>query len=314
MSMPALQAYRAAHPDERLILLVKPAMAPLWAMHPAPDEILQLASGFAGARRAAAAIRRAGCRRAYVLPHSFRAALVPFLARVPKRIGRPGHARDFLLTEVVRATPRAGQEHQAYEMLALLAPDASDALEPPHLEVDAVARAAARELLGEDHAPWIGLIPGAARGPSKQWPRAHFEEVGRRLDAEPGARLAVLGTPAEMDLCASVARAIGPAAVSFAGRTSFAQWAGLLECCTVVVANDSGGMHLAAALGTPVVAMFGITDPTRTGPLGPARILQHARQRSRDVPRDSDVARLSLASIQPEEVYDAVLEQLASPG
>ncbi len=313
MSMPALQAYRASHPNERIVLMVKPAMAALWAMHDAPDEILQLESGLAGARRAAAAIRKAGCSRAFVLPNSFRAALVPFLARVPERIGMPGHARDFMLTQVVRAPLPPGREHQSYEMLSLLAPETPDPVEPPKLSVSEDARTTATELLDEDGGPWIALIPGAARGPSKQWPREHFEEAGRMLAKELEARFAVLGTPAEVELCEGVARAMGPAAISFAGRTNFGEWAALLERCRVVVANDSGGMHLAAALGTSVVALFGITDPARTGPLGPARILQHAQQRSRDVPRDSEAARLSLASIQPGEVYEAVLQMLESP-
>ena len=179
----------------------------------------------------------------------------------------------------------------------------------PTLQVPRHAGVEAEGLLGGGH-HWIGLIPGAARGPSKRWPAEHFSEAGRKLAALPGVRMAVIGAPGEERLCHSVAAEIGDKAVSLAGHLDFPAWAGVLQRCRAVVANDSGGMHLAAALGTPVVALFGHTDPGRTAPLGTARVLQHATTRTRDIVRDSESARLSLASIQPVEVYDAV-RQLA---
>ncbi len=314
MSMPAIQSYRQAHPGNRITLLVKPALAPLWALHRAPDEILTLGEGFAGIRQAAQAAHRERFARAFVLPHSFRSALVPWLAEVPARIGMPGHWRDWMLTSVIRPTNRPGRIHQAYEYLDLLRPEQPDAaLDPPALILPDEARAAAVARLAALPRPCVALIPGAARGPAKQWPAGHFVELGRKLTSGRNCGLVVLGISREAGLCGKVASGIGPNALNLAGHTSLAEWIAVLGSCDLVVANDSGGMHLAAAVGTPLVAVYGITDPAKTGPIGRAcRILQNSETRSRDVDRDSPEAIKCLASILPEQVYRAALESLAA--
>ena len=312
MAMPAVQAYAASRPGGRIALLVKPGVAGLWAMHPAISEILVLRPGLGGVRRAAREIRARGIRTVYVLPHSFRSALPGFLAGVPERIGLPGGLRDWMLTRVIRPRGGPGRRHQRFEYADLLLPGDDRTLPHPVLAVPAEARGTARRRL-PDGDPWVGCLPGAARGPAKQWPAAHFTAVGRRVAAEDGVRIAVIGASGEAPLCEAIAEGIGPAAQSLAGRLSLAEWAAVLERCRVVVANDSGGMHLAAALGTPVVALFGHTDPERTGPLGPACILQHSAVRDREIARRSAAAQASLAAIQPDEVGAAVQAMLANP-
>jgi heptosyltransferase-2 len=289
----------------KLGLLVKPGLTALWKMHPAIADVLCLHPGWGGAWRAGREIRARGIGRVYVFPHSFRSALPPFLARTPERIGMPGHGRDFMLTEVVPPHSDPSRPHQQFEYADLLLPGYHGKLPAPELRIGASATHEANRML-EAGSAWIGCIPGAARGPSKQWPADHFIAVGRRLVAHDGVRMAVTGAPGQETLCETVASGIGKAAVNLAGRLSFATWSAVLKRCRVVVANDSGGMHLAAGLGTPVVALFGHTDPDRTGPLGTARVLQHGSVRGRDIARDSRAARISLASIRPDEVYDAV--------
>lgn len=312
MAMPALQAFAASRPDAAVVAVVKPGVAALWRMHPAVAATVELGPGLNGALGAAGTLRSTGAQVAYVLPHSFRSALAPFAAGIPERIGLPGHARDFLLTRVVRPAPRQGREHQAYEYLDLLAPMADGlpavSLTPPP---DAERRAA--EWMGPGR--WVGLLPGAARGPSKQWPVGRFAEVGRRLvRSHADVQVVVLGARGEQGLCREVEAAIGSNRVpNLAGRTTFSEWAAALRRCAVVVANDSGGMHLSVAVGTPVVALFGITDPAKTGPLGACRILQRGGERSRDVPRDSRRAREQLAAIEPAEVEEAVESFLSRP-
>jgi heptosyltransferase-2 len=309
MSMPAVQAYRACHPDEHLALLVKPRVRPLWEGHEAPDEILELGPGMRGLRQAVREVRRGTYQRAFVLPNSWRSALIPFLAGVPERVGARGHARGFLLSDVV-SLPSTG--HQSRETAALLMGNAAAPMDPPRIPVPDTAAETAATLLPAEGEPWLALAPGAARGPSKQWPADHFAAVGRKWRAEGPGRVAVLGSPAEAEQCAAVCAAAGEGAVSLAGRTSFAEWMAVLRRCAVVVCNDSGAMHVASALGTPVVVIFGITDPARTGPLGPSvRILQNSDVRARDIPRDSSVARKSLASIRPEQVYETAMACLS---
>ena len=101
MTMPAIQAWRRAHPDTRLVILVKPKLKALWALHPAVDEVWELPLGGRALTAMVQATHAQKFKTAFVLPHSFRSALVPFLARVPRRIGPPGHGRDWMLTDVV---------------------------------------------------------------------------------------------------------------------------------------------------------------------------------------------------------------------
>jgi len=306
MSMPALQAFRRMNPTTRVIMLVKPKVAALWRLHAVPDRLIELRAGMRGTVRAARAVGDSQVRRAYVLPHSFRSALVPYLARVPERIGFPGHGRDWMLTEVRRQVADAARRHQAWEYMGLLAPEsaASGGLEYPALEIGGAIRQRAEALLEGLDEPRVGLVPGAGRGPSKRWPAEHFIELGRLLRAGIGAGIAVPGAPGEERLCRQVAQGIGRGARSLAGRGGLDLFAALLQSCRAAVANDSGGAHVAAAVGTPVVVIFGVTDPEVTGPLG--RVVEVVRTPGgvgRDVPRDSLEARRRLALIQPETVY-----------
>ena len=314
MSLPALRAFRQMNPDAHLTMLVKPSLLPLWKLSALFNDILPLHEGFGGTLKTVAAVRRLRFDKAFILPHSIRSAVIPWLAGVPFRIGMPGHCRDFMLSEIVWPTERPGRSHQAYEYLDLLVPGAAhQALEPPGLELPAAALATAQQRIASTAEPRVALIPGAARGPAKQWPREHFIELGRRLVEKNRCGIIVLGITREAVLCQEVAQGIGPTALNLAGQTGLAEWIAILKMCHLVVANDSGGMHLAAAVGTPVIALYGMTDPSKTGPLGKhCRVLQNSDLRSRDIPRDSPEARASLASIRPERVYDAAIECLTN--
>jgi heptosyltransferase-2 len=251
------------------------------------------------------------------LPNSFRSALIPFLARIPERIGRPGHARAALLTRQVKTTPSSGGRHQSLEYFDLLLPGRSVPLdEHPQLNVPDTLLREADALWDARTRPRVALLPGAARGPSKRWPAEHYSELGKRLRDEAGCAVAVFGSPAEAELCGEVAVRIGGDVLNLAGQTTLPLFAAALKACDGVVANDSGGMHVAAAVGTPLVALYGHTDPETTGPLGPScTVLQHGTHRSRDIARNDVEARESLAAMRPEEVYDAVLQRLPSaPG
>ena len=313
MSMPALHAFRKANPSAHLTMLAKPGLVPLWKLDAVFDGILPLREGLAGTLKTVAAVRRLHFHKAYILPHSFRSAVIPWLAGIPVRIGMPGHFRDFMLSEVVWPMERPGRAHQAYEYLDLLMPSAAEAaIEPLHLELPADALAAARNRIAGLASPRVALIPGAARGPSKQWPREHFIKLGRMLSEQKKCGILVLGISREAALCEEVARSIGPSALNLAGHTGLAEWIATLKACDLVVANDSGGMHLAAAVGTPVVALYGITDPSKTGPLGRiCRVLQNSDLRARDIPRDSPEARTALAAIHPDQACAAAIECLA---
>ncbi len=307
MAMPALQAYRRLHASDEIAVLVKRGMGPLWQMHTAPNRVLAYDDSTPGTFAAGFALRREGFEVCFVLPHSFRSAWIPFLARIPIRRGLPGGARDRLLTEVI--TPSGG-EHQQFEYFSLLAPGEVQP-EPPRLTPPPEAEIEASDLMDALPRPLIGLIPGAARGAAKRWPLDHFIALGRRFARERNAGIVVFGAPGEAALCSHLAQATDGR--SLAGRTSLPTWAAAMKQCDAIVCNDSGGMHLAAALGARVVAVYGMTNAAKTGPLGPrARVVQDDGPHQRDIPRESAEAERRLAAIGPDRVYRVATEFLTT--
>jgi heptosyltransferase-2 len=163
--------------------------------------------------------------------------------------------------------------------------------------------------LGGSDGGWIAILPGAARGTSKQYAPDRFAAIARGLKGKTGRSAVVLGSAGEKAVCEEVAAGCG--GKNLAGATTIETLAGVLAKSAVVLCNDSGGMHLAAAVGAKLVAFLGITDPDVTGPLtDKAVILQHAKRRARDIPRESPEARAALDAITPEEGIQAALDLL----
>ena len=318
MAMPAVQAWRALHPGVRLTVLTKRGNAPLWRMHPAVDDVIELLPGTRGTFRTGWRLRAHRFEEALLLPNSFRSALIAWLARIPVRRGVPCHARSLLLNRWARLSRAPSDYHQSRETAPILLGDSftpETPLPAPSLAMPAELRTETLAAFGLDGATGalVAVIPGAARGDSKRWP--HFAEAARRLaEGHPERRFVVLGTAAESGLCHEVAEAVGEAAVDVSGRTTMPQFAALLAASSVVLCNDSGGMHLAAALGTPLVAVFGLTDWRRTGPLGPNSVVvrQEGVEGRRAIARRSAAAAAVLRSIPPERVAAAAEWLLAN--
>ncbi|MCS6772107.1 MAG: lipopolysaccharide heptosyltransferase II [Kiritimatiellae bacterium] len=306
MSMPALQAWRRVNPGTRLLLLTKSPLAPLWMLHRAPDEILLYGDSISSIGCAAREIAKRGISRAVIMPNSFRAALPPFLARVPERVGRAGHWRRWLLTSVAPDPAPGHQSLEAYDLLGLARPPTGP--ETPALHVPEEAMVSARRTVGRLARPLLAVMPGAARGPSKRWPALSFGRVASRWHAETGGGVVALGSAADRECCDQATIGIEES-LNLAGQTSLLEWVALLAVCDAVVCNDSGGMHVAAALGRPVVAVFGATDPAVTGPIGPlVRVVTDDGPRSRDIGRRDRDAEKRLAALPPSRVYAALRE------
>ena len=313
MSMPALQALRDHHAQADLTLLTKPGLAPLWAMSPIPARVLSLPSIGGSLKPTVRALRDLEFEVSYVLPHSFRSAIPPFLAHIPRRIGFPGHfPRDLMLTEVRPPAAGPGRAHQVFEYFDLFFPgETRRTFAPPRLIAPPPALDKMRGILSALPRPWMAVIPGAARGTSKQWPAERYAETAAALVAQTGGSVVTLGTKSEHAACQQVAAAAAPNGLNLAGATTMEELAAALSLSAVALCNDSGGMHLAAALGTPLVALYGITNPAQTGPLGDSiRILQHSDRRTRDVPRSSAAAHQALCAISPSEAVQAVRDLL----
>jgi heptosyltransferase-2 len=272
MSLPVLRALRRADPVRRLTVLAKRGPAVIYRAQGTADDV-RSASGLLADSRAAS---RAGFSEAWLLPNSFRSALVPFLARIPDRIGYASDGRRALLTRALAPPPRTDHQLRDYDALLRsrgIEPDP----DPPRLAVPAEAAELAdaslsRAGLARDRS-LVLIAPGAAFAWTKRWPPDRFGRLAHTLAAR-GFPCALVIGPGEEPIASEVRRAAGGALPVLGLDLDPVGVAALAARARVVVANDSGPMHLAAAVGTPVVALFGPTDPGRTGPTGaPSEVL-----------------------------------------
>ena len=315
MALPAVRAVREAEPATRIAVLAKVAVAPVWEIFGLADEVIVLGRGNRATFRTADKLRkrRGEFDTAYVLPNSFRSALIVWLAGIKRRRGTRGNWRWWMLNEVV---PMKGleREHQKKEygrILEIGKLENYDIAKSNDWKIKSTHNSA----IPQSRNPVI-LIPGAARGESKRWP--FFAEAAKLiLDKKPETRFVVCGAGAEKDLCEDVANKIGNKAESVAGKTDLKEFAELLAGAELVICNDSGGMHLASALGTPVVAVYGLTDPAKTGPIGGnAEVVRPKGVKiSRDIARKNAAAAAALRSVPAEcvaEIAFGVLENRAN--
>jgi heptosyltransferase-2 len=281
MAFPALGAIRHHRPGATVIVAARPSTAPLFRMVSGVDEVVSLSNGGAGRipgplsgwAAEAAILAEARADIAILLPNSFRSALAARRARIPERWGYASDVRRFLLTRAVRRP--GGRRHQSdyYNCLttALGMPPGPETA--ARLVIPDEARARAAALLARrgvaEGTPVVGLAPGAAYGRAKQWPPGRFDELARLLHRRHGVVAVLVGVKADRD--AARAMTPGPHLVDLVGETDLPALAGVMAHCRAFVSNDSGAMHLAAAAGLPVTAIFGSTDERGTAPLaGPS--------------------------------------------
>lgn len=305
MSLPAIRAVRGRFPEAHLAVLARPWVADLYARETAIDRVIP----YDGRVRAAAArLREEGFDCAILLQNAFEAAMLAWLARIPVRVGYRRDGRGPLLTHGARV-PAPGDipRHERFYYLELLRrTGVIDAFPPsPSIQLEGreAARAAGLERLRAAGvaAPAIGVSPGAAYGNAKRWLPERFAEAARRLGAEMNAPVAVFGTAAERELCDAVAREAG--GVSFAGRTTLAEFIEMAAACRLFLTNDSGSMHVATALGVPTVAVFGATDDTTTGPAGPhARVVRELVECSPCLKRECPIDHRCMKRVTVERV------------
>ena len=219
--------------------------------------------------RLARGLRREAYDEAIVLPNSWKSALIPFLAGIPKRTGFVGEARYFLLNRLHRYDKRTlPQLALRYAKLAEdpAAPPAQP-LAGPQLISTAQQQAAARAALAlPPQASPVVFCPGAEYGPAKRWPARHFAALAERL-GDAAQPVWLVGSDKDRALGEEIARAARGAALNLCGRTTLEQAIDLLAGARLIVANDSGLMHVAAALARPLLALYGSSSPGFTPPL-----------------------------------------------
>ena len=223
-----------------------------------------------GRRRALARTLRANAyTRAFILPNSFKSALIPWLARIPRRIGYATEARRVLLTDARHPDWRAYPRLVDRFVALAAAPDAwVPTTSAPVLVPDTANAAEAMRALGlATRRPIAIFCPGAEFGPAKRWPTEHFIALARRF-IDSGYVVWLIGSPNDRPAADPIASAV-PEVRNAAGRTDLGTAIDLLSLASVIVSNDSGLMHAAASVGRPLVAMFGSSSPEYTPPLSP---------------------------------------------
>lgn len=274
MAQPLLATLRARLPaGARIDVLAPPWVAPVFARMPEVDDTLPAPFRHGALEpvarwRLGRALAARGYDAAYVLPNTWKAALLPFFAGIARRIGYLGEARYGLLNQLHRKPRDADARAPMSAHYARLAADPGASLPPlaaPRLVVDPAVASATAQAFGFAPERNAVLCPGAEYGPAKRWPAERFGALAKALAAR-GCTVHLLGAAGERALCDAVVAVSDGAARSHAGRTQLGQAIDLIARADLVVSNDSGLMHVAAALGVPQVALFGSSSPEHTPP------------------------------------------------
>jgi heptosyltransferase-2 len=250
-----------------------------------------------------------------LFPNSFESALMTFLGRVPQRIGYATDGRTWMLTNAITPSPEA--RHQVHYYLDLLK-TLSVRAEQPSIAIEATSdeKAVARKLLAAEgispEASFLVLNPGAAYGSAKRWFEDRFADVADVLAREMGLHVAIIGSGVERPIAEQIRERMKSRTAVLNGKTSLETLIGVLAESSLMITNDSGPMHIAAALGVPTVAVFGSTDEKVTGPYGPrTRIVKHPVECSPCLLRECPIDHRCMSRVTVEDVCRAAREVLA---
>ena len=283
LTYPAVEGLKALFPKSHLALLVPDHLTDLWRTVPYVDEVIS----FGGKRGKASfhedvslgiSLRKKGFHLSLIFPRSFRSAFQIYLAGIPVRIGYQDEGRSLLLTQRISRTQELLQTHRIHYYQKLLEPLGKvGTFSPPRIFLREEERRWARERLEglglTKGKLLIGMNPGATYGLAKCWYPERFGELGRRLAQKWQAKILLFGKEEERPMAEPILHHLGEGGINLMGKTSLLQLASLLEACQLLVTNDTGTMHVATAVGTRVVALFGSTDPVTTGPWGDGHVI-----------------------------------------
>lgn len=314
LAIPAMKAVREHLPDSEITLLARPWVAGLFTSAPFIDEVWKEAkpAGLSGWMRISRDVRARQFDLGLLFPNSFESALMMFLGGVPRRVGYATDGRQWMLTRSI--APRNEMRHQVeyYLELARLL----DANAPrPSIEIQATAaeRESARVLLrGEgiaENRRFLVLNPGAAYGSAKRWHEDRFASAADMLAQDLGLDVVLVGSQSERGIAEQIASRIQCKCAVLSGKTSLEALVGVLAESSLMLTNDSGPMHIAAALGVPTVAVFGSTDERVTGPCGPrTRIVKNPVECSPCLLRECPIDHRCMNGVTVEDVRRAAME------
>jgi len=303
MAAPAIRAIKAGRPDMHLALLAPAKLAPLWREMPEVDEVLEIPPN-SSPRKVARIIKSSGkYDAAILLPNSVRSALEVWLARIPRRVGRDIHrGRRFLNQTMPSVRQLHPILHQSDELLAMVRRLGAPELPPrtPRPTPEGPLR--------------IALCPGAEYGPAKRWTLERFSQVMAKISQTHDLTWVIVGTAKEAPLGETLAQGFPGKVENLCGKTTLPELIAELKRCHLLLTNDTGTMHLADLLGVPVVAIFGSTEPSLTGPSGatnpPHKILRRKVECSPCYLRECPIDFRCMNELTVEMVAAAVTESL----
>jgi lipopolysaccharide heptosyltransferase II len=325
LSMPALRTVRTTFPTSHLAILVRRELVGFFDGIDWLNEVIPYKAGRrVRLREQFKLIRTIRAHRfdlAILFPNSFQSALWVTLAGVRRRVGYGTDGRGFMLTHPATPAPDALDGHQSDYWLGMVR-DTMGVVPLPEVRNHTleVAERHHEKMLAWLHrkreqpdAPLIAIAPAAAYGPAKEWPLVRYSALVDLLADRFGAECVLVGAPAERLKCEQVAATSHFGAIVAAGETGIGELIALLSQCHGFAGNDSGAMHLAAALAVPTVGIFGSTNPARTGPLGRnASVVYHPIECSPCLERECRFGHYNcLRQVAPEEVA-ATLEKLGA--
>jgi lipopolysaccharide heptosyltransferase II len=304
MNVPAVRAIKNGRPDAHVTVVASEKIAAIWKLIPEVDEVLALPnkSLFAASRLIA---RQQRFDVAVLFPNSLRVALEA--RRIPRTVGYRGHARSWLLNQIVREARRPGPpEHHAIRFLRIAEDCGAD--------VDLTAKIENFSLTQTSNIKTkisFGLCPGAEYGPAKRWLPERFAEVATAMSAKAKAKWILFGTKSDETIGQTIAIALGENCTNRIGQTTLEELISELRDCRALLTNDTGTMHLAALLGVPVVAIFGSTEPALTAPLGGQhQIIRRHVECSPCFLRECPIDFRCMKEVTTEQVIDAMMSIL----
>lgn len=313
LALPCLESLSKNFPAAQIWISAKEWVKDLFISCSFVEGIIPLPdpNNFKGIRNSVKKIKGSHFDIGLLLPNSFSSAFLFYLAKIPQRWGYQSDGRAILLTKGVALKSQENNLHQVYYYLGLIQGLGLQA-KPQEIKLPLIQedRKRAYELLRtlnvDFKKPLIVLHPGAAYGPSKRWPVQRYAELAFLLQERKEASIVIIGSSAEVEEAESISSLLAKKPLNLAGKTDLRLLAGLLSHASLFVSNDSGPMHIANALKTPVVALFGPTIPGQTGPFQqPATVIK------KDVPcwpcsyRICPFNHGCMMKIDPEEVYEA---------
>jgi heptosyltransferase-2 len=314
MTIPALRELRRILPDAHITLATRSWASDLFSSAGFIDELL--ISDRKGTFQQAKEWRKHGFDLALLFTNSFATALIPFLARVPNRIGYATEHRSFLLTKAVPVPEWQNTRHEVYYYLNLVKAvgklvGRQVTTEPidGSVEISEAAHQLAKTLLEDSGVrrdrPLVALCPGSINSRAKRWAADRYALLADRIMNELDAACVLIGSEAELDVSLAVKSRMTQEPIVLTGKTSLGQLVGLLSQVDLLITNDTGPAHIASALGRPTLVIFGPTNPLTTRPLGQsAEILRHPPDCAPCMLRDCPIDHRCMTAIGPDEVFD----------